>query len=38
MDYSPEKYEAIWGHLPFWEDMDGFRIRVKIMESKFGKT
>ena len=28
-DYSPSSYLALWGHLPFWEDIEGFNKRVK---------
>ena len=34
-DYSPSSYLTLWGHLPFWEDIEGFNKRVKEMEEKF---
>ena len=37
MDIETKHYLKIWGHLPFWEDMEGFNKRVKIAEEQYGK-
>ena len=37
MDRETSDYLKRWGHLPFCEDIQGFRERVKIMEKKFCK-
>jgi len=29
-------FEEVWGHTPFWDDIDSFNKRVEIMEMKYG--
>ena len=36
MEQRTKDYLKRWGHLPMWEDWDGFRERVKIAEEKAG--
>ena len=31
-----EAYYKMWGHYPFWEDLEGYKERVKIAEAKYG--
>ena len=37
IEEKDKKFESVWGHLPMWCDIEGFRKRVKILERRYGK-